>query len=745
MSLARLANIAHSASESEVRRLLEQVPVSGEGQDLCGWSFHGVRALYRLIEVNEDPGALNALLERPELDVNCRNKDGLAPLHVAALQNRIVAVRLLMERQDLDLNPAADFELTPLHLAARLGHTQVLKALLDDASSRLFWPARTLHAFSALHLVVEGAEDFSDLLLNCRRASVEQRALVVGLLRTEQEKRGLHGLEDLRDVVGRTALHYAAIAGHVELVRELLQFSDLNPNIVDSYGLTPLHLAVQHGHVSVACLIMQVHLVDLNCPSVLRSARLQVAPLQSSCSTHTSCYMMHLLYPVWSDDGDKSSEIVVTGITPAHIAAGGSHFDIFSALLNSRCCNVRAVDSRGCSVLHYAAVSGDVRAVNLLLNEPDVDVNCRDIDGVSPLELSVVHARLDVMKMFLGDCTLHMPEDLLHHSTKLLAIATRQDSVVGDGHSAVAHYLLDSLEESVRMAEGSSGSNWACQNDNVELIELILAWRPDAANATNRERRTPLHLAVIHGHTEVVLGLCQDRRLRAAEVDKLGGTPIDYAFEQGKPSRPMQKILLRREDVKEYNERIYRLDMNTMNALFIGATLFASVTYIAWMQPPGGLVQNYKFPVPSPPAAEGTFLEFANTANLNVKLFFIFNTIAFIFSLVTIFHGIEALTSNRRQLDIRYVSRYLRSSIRHCNWYLVLASIFIIAAFEQAGYAALAPGELWYVPYIMHVLWATGGMVSIIYGRKFIRRKCKRCWRRTRSKIQRAWSKKPAR
>lgn len=192
MSLARLANVAHSAPEAEVRKLLKKASDTGEGLD--SWSFHGIKALFRMIESNENSGALQALLERPEIDVNGRNKDDLTPLHVAALKNREVAVRLLLERRDLDVNATTDFDLTPLHVAARLGHTRVLKQLFDD-DSRLFLHARTVHDFSALHLVAEGDEEFSTPHLNARRGSVEQRSIVVGMLRTEQEKRGLIGLE----------------------------------------------------------------------------------------------------------------------------------------------------------------------------------------------------------------------------------------------------------------------------------------------------------------------------------------------------------------------------------------------------------------------------------------------------------------------------------------------------------------------------------------------------------------------
>lgn len=740
MPLARLANVAHSAGEGEVRRLLEQALQIGEGQ--YGWGFYGVQALYRMIEFNENIGALHALLERPEIDVNCRNKDGLTPLHVAALKNREFAVKLLMDRSDLDVNATADFDLTPLHLAARLGHTRVVKQLFHD-DSRLFLHAKTLHDFSALHLVAEGDEEFLGPYLNSRRGSVEQRSAVVVLLREEQEKRGLIGFEHFRDVVGRTALHYAALNGYVEMVRALLEFSYLNPNAVDSYGLTPLHLAVRKGHVSVSCLLMQAHLIDLNCRTVLRHVRPQAVPLHSYRS-----YMMHLLYPVLCDG--ETTEVESAGVTPVHIAAGGSYFEILSYLLNSKCVNLRAVDSRGFTALHFAVVYGDGRVVKLLMDQPETDLNCCDVQGMTPLLLSVVHSRLDILKALLGDGTtsvVHTPEGALHHAMKLLNLATEHSS---GGHGAIAHYLIDCLEESVKKSEDESSDSslvhWASRNGNTELMKLILAWRPEAVNAVDGKRRTPLHLAIIHAHTDLVKGLCREQgwRLRAAEVDKAGAIPLDYAFELAhkfKEMRGIQKLLLRRDDVKEYMDKIFKLDMNTLNGLFVGAALFASVTYVAWMQPPLGFSENYNYPLPSPPAPQGTFASYAAVGNINVRLFFAFNTIAFVFSLITIFRGIEALASQRKNLNLGYVSRFLRTSIRHCYWYFVLSTSFIIAAFDQAGRAVMPPNEMWYIFALMYVIWSSWGLLILISTRKSMKRKCKKCWKESRRKLAQFWCK----
>ena len=82
---------------------------------------------------------------------------------------------------------------SPLHLAARRGHTNVVKALIDD--------------------------------FNCNPNET--------------------GFE------GRTILHEACLNGHVELAETLIVGFGLDPNITDGGEYTPLHYAALGGHLSV--------------------------------------------------------------------------------------------------------------------------------------------------------------------------------------------------------------------------------------------------------------------------------------------------------------------------------------------------------------------------------------------------------------------------------------------------------------------------------------------------------------
>jgi len=57
------------------------------------------------------------------------------------------------------------------------------------------------------------------------------------------------------DWVGRTTVHMAAVHGHIEAVRLLLQFGG-DPNKSDKHGHTAVHNAARHGHSNALQLLL---------------------------------------------------------------------------------------------------------------------------------------------------------------------------------------------------------------------------------------------------------------------------------------------------------------------------------------------------------------------------------------------------------------------------------------------------------------------------------------------------------
>ncbi|CAH1992443.1 unnamed protein product [Acanthoscelides obtectus] len=74
---------------------------------------------------------------------------------------------------------------------------------------------------------------------------------------------GMGAANDLADVNGDTALHWAAYKGHADLIR-LLLYSGANLQRPDHFGSTPLHLACLSGNLACVKLLCEKSNIDLD-------------------------------------------------------------------------------------------------------------------------------------------------------------------------------------------------------------------------------------------------------------------------------------------------------------------------------------------------------------------------------------------------------------------------------------------------------------------------------------------------
>jgi ankyrin repeat protein len=259
---AALADALYVATRAgRVDRALELVEA---GADLHAAPPPGrdQRSLAVLAAVLPDLRLLRALIARG-LDVN-RAHAGMTPLLAATRDSwhgRPEAVMTLLANgadpraRDADGN-------TPLHHAARSSDPGVA-ALLRDAQAEL--EALNADARSPLGVAcAAGNWRLAKFLLE-RGAKPEpaggQPALLAAAGTEDDDPAGVQLLlrqkarVDARDAHGRTALHEAALAGHVEIARVLLA-AGADAATADAQGRTPLLEAARGGHaVMLECLI----------------------------------------------------------------------------------------------------------------------------------------------------------------------------------------------------------------------------------------------------------------------------------------------------------------------------------------------------------------------------------------------------------------------------------------------------------------------------------------------------------
>ena len=89
-------------------------------------------ALHILSEGEDTVESVKALLKSDGLDMNSSDKNGMKPLHRAAMVGRCATVALLVNRKGTHVNAVDKNGMTPLHIAVLRGHVGVVEELLKS-------------------------------------------------------------------------------------------------------------------------------------------------------------------------------------------------------------------------------------------------------------------------------------------------------------------------------------------------------------------------------------------------------------------------------------------------------------------------------------------------------------------------------------------------------------------------------------------------------------------------------------
>lgn len=272
-------------------------------------------------------------------------------LYTAASAGDVDFVRELLEKDPLLVFGEGEYGVTDiLYAAARSKNCDTFKILFDFAMSPRF--------------IARGGRGLEEQIPPAYKWEMMNRALHAaargGNLMILKEL--LAGCSDdilaYRDIQGATLLHTAAGKGQIEIVKYLSKSSDII-NSIDNQGNTALHVAASRGQLAV------VEALVVASPS--------------------------LIYSI-NNAGETFLHVAISGFQTPYFRRLDHQIDLMKQLVCGKISNVEEIvnaeNNDGRTALHLAVI-GNIHSelVELLMTVRFINVNTRDKDGMTPLDI----------------------------------------------------------------------------------------------------------------------------------------------------------------------------------------------------------------------------------------------------------------------------------------------------------------------------------------------------------------------
>ncbi|EJD76142.1 hypothetical protein LOAG_16844 [Loa loa] len=197
--------------------------------------------------------------------------------------------------------------------------------------------------------------------------------------RAEDAKRLLQKFDTLRsgkDDSGRTAVHWAASGGCLEIVQFCVSQQESDAIAMDDMGWTPLMIACSAGRLEVVRYLITLPLVNVNTPNNNKQTALHYAASKNRPQITT----------ILLKNGANVNAQDNYQATPLHRAASQGHEKIVPILLNEPSLRINITDSAGCTALHLA-VEEQREDIAILLAEHGADLYSENKEKQTPLAL----------------------------------------------------------------------------------------------------------------------------------------------------------------------------------------------------------------------------------------------------------------------------------------------------------------------------------------------------------------------
>ncbi|KAF7691897.1 hypothetical protein HF521_010864 [Silurus meridionalis] len=502
---------------------------------------------------HSSPKPLSLLLKHMapgEVDTQDRNKDaaptesllnwqdyeGRTPLHFAVADGNEEVVEVLTSYKGCSVTAYDNLFRTPLHWASLLGHARIVHLLLERNKSDFFFNQDTVVVF-------------------LRHPSIR----------------------DEPDLEGRTAFMWAAGKGSDDVIKVMLELKhDMDINMADKYGGTALHAAALSGHISTVRLLLE------------KGAIVDPLDVMKHTPLFRACEMGHRDVILTLIKGGAHVNLVDTdGHSALHWAALGGNAEVCEVLMENGL-GPNLQDHAGRTPLQCAAYAGYINCMALLIQH-DADPNIQDKEGRTALHWSCNNGYLDAVKLLLG-CGA-FPNHMEHTEERY----TPLDYALLGEHQEVTQFLLEHGALSIAAIQDIAASSiqalykgYKVRRAFKERKNLLMRHeqlRKDAAKKREEERKREaeqqLLLAGAHRQMTLVQVRSEKLPLAVTELEMKSMKPKGQKHQKSSKVYLSQSRDRTEKQPKESEHRAETLEtspVSTLNLPVIPQTLSRSET-----------------------------------------------------------------------------------------------------------------------------------------------------------------------